>query len=74
MRREFKRIHERIRMTVIVVTHDMAEAFELGDRVGVVHDGDLVVCDAPAKVAASSDPRVRPLVETVTAALAAAGR
>jgi osmoprotectant transport system ATP-binding protein len=65
VRREFKRIHAQLHMTVILVTHDMAEAFALGDRVGVIDEGELVVCDTPAIVAGSADPRVRALVETV---------
>ncbi|MBI2187728.1 MAG: ATP-binding cassette domain-containing protein [Acidobacteria bacterium] len=66
VRREFTRIQEQLRMTVVFVTHDMSEAFALGDRVGVIDGGELVVCDTPAAVAASADPRVRALVETTT--------
>src|SRR6478672_8912121 len=44
VRREFKRIHEQLRMTAMLVTHDLSEAFALGDRVGVIDDGELVVC------------------------------
>lgn len=65
VRREFMRIQKQLRRTVLVVTHDMAEAFALGDRVGVIDDGALLVCDTPAVVAASTDPRVRALVETI---------
>jgi len=65
VRREFTRIQQQLRMTVILVTHDMAEAFALGDRVGVIDAGELVICDTPARVAASSDARVRALVETI---------
>ena len=65
VRREFHRIHQQLHMTVILVTHDMAEAFALGDRVGVIDEGELVACDTPAVVAASADPRVRALVETI---------
>ncbi|PYR02437.1 MAG: ABC transporter ATP-binding protein, partial [Acidobacteria bacterium] len=35
---EFRRIQSRVRKTVIIVTHDMGEAFALGDRVGVIED------------------------------------
>ncbi|MFB6143595.1 MAG: ABC transporter ATP-binding protein [Halorientalis sp.] len=33
--------------TVLLTTHDMAEAERLADRVGLLADGDLVACDAP---------------------------
>ena len=42
---EFRRIQDRLRKTVIIVTHDMGEAFALGDRIGVLDDGRLVACD-----------------------------
>jgi osmoprotectant transport system ATP-binding protein len=66
IRREFVRIQARLDMTVIVVTHDMAEAFVLGRRIGIVDEGRLVICEKPAAVAASTDPVVRSFLETVT--------
>jgi osmoprotectant transport system ATP-binding protein len=65
VRREFTRIREELRTTVVLVTHDMGEAFALGRRVGVIEDGELIAYDAPAVVAASKDPRVRAFVETM---------
>jgi len=65
LQREFARIQQQLATTVILVTHDMAEAFALGRRIGVVDAGALVVCDAPAEVARSSDPRVKVLLETL---------
>jgi osmoprotectant transport system ATP-binding protein len=65
IRREFARIQAQLKTTVIVVTHDMAEAFVLGRRVGVIDDGRLVVCDTPAAVAGSADPIVRAFVDTL---------
>jgi osmoprotectant transport system ATP-binding protein len=65
MRREFGRLQQHLRTTVILVTHDMAEAFALGSRVGVIHAGELVAFDTPARVAASGDPRVRALIDTL---------
>ena len=65
LRREFTRIRAALGTTVVLVTHDMAEAFALGDRVGVIDDGVLVACDRPPVIAASADPRVRRLVDTL---------
>lgn len=39
---EFLRIHERIGMTVIFVTHDIDEAIKMGDRVAILERGRLV--------------------------------
>jgi osmoprotectant transport system ATP-binding protein len=39
LRTEFQRIRRHMRQTMILVTHDMDEAFALGDRVGVLEHG-----------------------------------
>ena len=62
---EFRRIQQRLRKTVIIVTHDMGEAFALADRVGVLEEGRLIGCDRAAAVAASTDPRVRRLLDSI---------
>jgi len=62
---QFRAIQARLRKTVIIVTHDMGEAFALADRVGVLEDGQLIANDRPAVVAASADPRVRRLLDAV---------
>ena len=62
---EFRRIQSRLHKTVIIVTHDMGEAFALADRVGVLDEGQLIACDSAAAVAASTDPRVRRLLDAV---------
>lgn len=66
LQREFVRIQRQLRTTVILVTHDMAEAFALAQRIGVLDAGALVLCDAPEAVASSRDPRVRVLLETLS--------
>jgi osmoprotectant transport system ATP-binding protein len=65
VRDEFTRLKKRLRTTVLVVTHDIAEAFALGDRVGVLDAGGLVAFDTPSRVAASSDVRVRKLIDAL---------
>ena len=62
---EFRRIQGRVRKTVIIVTHDMGEAFALADRVGVIDEGQLAAFDTPARVSASTDPRVRRLLDAL---------
>ena len=64
---EFHRIQRRLGKTVIVVTHDMGEAFELGTRLGVLDAGALVAFGPPAQIAASSDSRVRRFLDAVPA-------
>jgi osmoprotectant transport system ATP-binding protein len=65
LQRELARIQKQLRTTVILVTHDMSEAFALATRIGVLDAGRLVVCDTPSAVARESDPRVRLLLDTM---------
>jgi len=64
---EFRRIQDRVRKTVMIVTHDMGEAFALADRIGVLDEGRLVACERPSTIAASSDPYVRRLLDAMPA-------
>jgi osmoprotectant transport system ATP-binding protein len=73
LQREFARIQRQLKTTVLLVTHDMAEAFALASRIGVVDSGVLVACDAPAAVARSEDSRVKVLLDTVSPSLPNSG-
>jgi len=47
---EFLRIHDRLAMTVLFVTHDIDEAIKMGDRVAVLRAGRLVQYAPPAEL------------------------
>jgi multiple sugar transport system ATP-binding protein len=47
MRAELVRLHERLGVTTVYVTHDQVEAMTLGQRVAVLRDGVLQQCDTP---------------------------
>jgi osmoprotectant transport system ATP-binding protein len=64
LHREFRRIQQRLRKTIVLVTHDMREAIALADRVGVLEDGRLVACEPPAVLRASTHPAVALLLES----------
>jgi osmoprotectant transport system ATP-binding protein len=70
LHREFRRIQAAVRKTVVIVTHDMAEAFALATRVGVLDDGVIAQLDEPRVLARSTDPRIRPLLEPLLEARA----
>jgi sulfate/thiosulfate transport system ATP-binding protein len=42
LRRSFRNIQERLKITTVLVTHDQDEAFELADRIGVMDRGRLI--------------------------------
>jgi osmoprotectant transport system ATP-binding protein len=64
LHREFRRIQQRLRKTIVLVTHDMREAFALADRVGVLEAGTLVAYDEPSVLRQSAHPAVVPLLES----------
>jgi multiple sugar transport system ATP-binding protein len=47
MRSELSRLHDRLGVTTIYVTHDQVEAMTLGERVAVLRDGVIQQVDAP---------------------------
>jgi ABC-type sugar transport system ATPase subunit len=50
MRSELKRLHDRIGVTTIYVTHDQVEAITLGERIAVLSDGVLQQVGQPQEV------------------------
>jgi multiple sugar transport system ATP-binding protein len=50
MRAELSRLHARLRSTVIYVTHDQVEAMTMGDRICVMHDGEIQQVAAPLEL------------------------
>ncbi|HUB69264.1 MAG TPA: sn-glycerol-3-phosphate ABC transporter ATP-binding protein UgpC [Acidimicrobiales bacterium] len=47
MRAEISRIQRRVGVATFYVTHDQTEAMTMGDRVAVLHKGELQQCDTP---------------------------
>jgi ABC-type sugar transport system ATPase subunit len=50
MRTELKRLHQKIRTTILYVTHDQAEAMTLSDRLAVMNDGKILQCGPPQEI------------------------
>lgn len=43
-------LHQKLKKTIIFVTHDMDEALKLGDRIAIMKDGKLLQLDTPEKL------------------------
>jgi osmoprotectant transport system ATP-binding protein len=65
VRQAFAKVQSSLGTSVMLVTHDMSEAFAMAGRIGVVDGGRLLVYDTPHNVAASNDPTVRALIDAV---------
>ena len=50
MRTELSKLHDRLKTTVIYVTHDQTEAMTMGDRIVVLKDGFIQQVDSPLEL------------------------
>jgi multiple sugar transport system ATP-binding protein len=50
MRAELARLHDRLGVTTVYVTHDQTEAMTLGQRVAVIRNGAIQQCDTPQEL------------------------
>ena len=65
LQQSFLRIRKQLKLTAIFVTHDMAEALLVGDRIGIMRDGKLIQIGTPRDLLRSpADEYVRQLIET----------
>lgn len=59
------KLKKAFRMTIVVVTHELASAFLIADRMMLIDKGALVALGTPAELKASTHPRVRQFLDRV---------
>ena len=47
MRREIKKLHQKLKTTIVYVTHDQTEAMSLGTSIAIMNHGIIQQCDSP---------------------------
>jgi glycine betaine/proline transport system ATP-binding protein len=66
MQNEVIRLHQEVGKTMVFITHDLAEALKLGDRILIMRDGEMVQVGTPDEVVAKpADDYVRDFVSDV---------
>lgn len=50
LRKEIKSIQQKLKTTIIYITHDQEEAFSLSDRVMVINEGKIQQIDTPSEI------------------------
>jgi osmoprotectant transport system ATP-binding protein len=71
LQRELLDIKERLSKTIVFVTHDIVEAFRIGDRVAILHEGRLEqVGDKEQLFHSPASPRVEELIQKTAKQLA----
>jgi osmoprotectant transport system ATP-binding protein len=68
LQQEFLEIRRKLSKTVVFVTHDVAEALMLGDRIALMDSGALKGVFTPKEFLGSQDAAVRPYVTAFRAA------
>jgi osmoprotectant transport system ATP-binding protein len=65
LQREFADLTKRLDKTAILVTHDVREALILGNRIGLMHQGQLLLVEPPDQFLAATNPQARAYIETL---------
>jgi phospholipid/cholesterol/gamma-HCH transport system ATP-binding protein len=60
------RVRDRLKVTTVVVTHDMRSARRLGQRILMLHDRKIYTAGTPDEIFNSQDPIVRRFIEGVS--------
>jgi osmoprotectant transport system ATP-binding protein len=61
---EYRRLHDEMRLTTLMVTHDVLEAVLLADRIVVMRAGEIVADGTPRSLMNEhDDPAVRALMD-----------
>ena len=61
--RAYRALHDRLGLTTLMVTHDVAEALLLADRIVVLIGGRIRADGTPAALLASPDPDVKAMID-----------
>ncbi len=57
------KLSEELNITSIVVTHDLASAYKVADRIVMLHDGKVLFQGTPQEIRSTSNPIVRQFIE-----------
>jgi osmoprotectant transport system ATP-binding protein len=74
LQQEFRGLQQRLRKTMVFVTHDVREAFVLGSRIGLIKEGRMVLLGPPELLLRSNDPEARAFAACLDDAPGVAGQ
>src|SRR5690606_6926692 len=52
---DYRRLHDELGLTTVMITHDMLEAVMLADRIAVMHQGQIIEQGTPHKLMTAAD-------------------
>jgi phospholipid/cholesterol/gamma-HCH transport system ATP-binding protein len=56
-------LQKQLKVTSIVVTHDMKSAYKVASRIAMFHEGRVIQVGTPEEIKATKDPHVRQFIE-----------
>jgi phospholipid/cholesterol/gamma-HCH transport system ATP-binding protein len=56
-------LRDRLKVTSVVVTHDMRSAYKVADRIAMLYNGQIVEAGTPVAIRSSTNPLVRQFIE-----------
>jgi len=59
-------LKDKVKLTTIIVSHDLNFALYLSDRVAMMHDGKVIALGTPEEIKKSQNPIVRNFIYTTT--------
>ncbi|HEV8137402.1 MAG TPA: ATP-binding cassette domain-containing protein [Pyrinomonadaceae bacterium] len=65
LQKEFAELAKKLGKTAILVTHDVREALLLGDRIALMHAGEIVLLETPKGFLGSDNVKAKAYVETL---------
>ena len=65
LQREFAELTRRLNKTAVFVTHDVREALLLGSRIGLMHEGKLLLLETPENFLKSKNKQALAYIETL---------
>ena len=66
IQQEFRALQERLKKTMVFVTHDVREALLLANRVGLVKDGNMILLGPPSELLNSNHPEAQAFAACVS--------
>jgi phospholipid/cholesterol/gamma-HCH transport system ATP-binding protein len=63
MDRMILHVQRELGLTSVVVTHDLTSAFQVADRIALLHEGAIRAAGTPGEIRGSEDPVVRQFIE-----------
>lgn len=55
-------LKKKLGMTSIVVTHDMASAYKIADKIAMIHEGKIIFFGTPGEIRASHNPYIQQFI------------